>query len=123
MKNFLSLAALALAATSFSAAAHGPDKALHGGIVQTASDLSFELVPQDSGAALYVLDHGKPADISKMTGKLTVLKGTDKSEAEFKPAGPDKLEATAVKLTKGAKAVATLSVPGKQAITVRFTVR
>jgi hypothetical protein len=88
------------------AMAHGTAKPQHGGIVQSASDLSFELVPQANGAAIYVIDHDDPADVSKMGGKLTVLNGAEKSEADIKPAGGNKLEATGIKVAKGSKVVA-----------------
>jgi hypothetical protein len=57
-----------------------------------------------------------------MTGKLTVLSGSEKSEAELAVAG-DRLEAKGVKLAPGAKVVAALTTPAKKAITVRFTVK
>lgn len=103
--------------------AHEGAKPKHGGVVQSASDLSFELVRQDDGVLVYVEDHGKPAATQGMSGKLTVLNGSQKSEAELKPAGDNKLEAKGVKLGAGAKAVAALSTPTKKAITVRFTVK
>lgn len=111
-----------LTALAFNAQAHGTAKAQHGGVVQMAGDLSFELVAQGDGAALYVVDHDKPADVSKFGGKLTVLNGTEKREADLKPAGGNKLEAAA-KLGKGAKAVATVTVPGGKTLTVRFAVK
>jgi hypothetical protein len=117
----LVLGACALALNTVSA--HTGDKSKHGGIVQGASDLSFELVPQDDGATLYVEDHGKPLATQGMSGKLTVLQGKDKSEAELKPVGDNKLEARGVKLAKGAKAVAALTTPNRKAVTVRFTVK
>ena len=112
--------ALALSTASLAVHAHGGATPQHGGVVQTASDLSFELVAQGTGAALYIVDHGKPADAGKFGGKLTVLHGAEKSEAEFKAAGSNKLEAT-VTLGKGAKAVATLQLPGGKSTTVRFS--
>jgi hypothetical protein len=120
------LSALLLGACALAlnpAQAHTGDKPKHGGIVQGASELSFELVPQDDGATLYVEDHGKPLATQGMRGKLTVLQGTTKSEAELKPVGDNKLEAKGVKLARGAKAVAALTTPAKKAVTVRFTVR
>lgn len=105
------------------ALAHGGAEPKHGGIVQSASDLGFELVPQADGAVLYVDDHGKALPTQGMTGKLTVLNGSQKSEAELKPAGDNKLEAKGVKLEKGARAVAALTTASKKAVTVRFTVK
>ena len=124
MKNLLWAAvALSLSALSFNVAlAHGENKPKHGGVVSAASNLHFELVATSTGAALYIDDHGKPVALAGMTGKLTVLNGTEKSEAVLTVAG-DKLEAKGLKLVKGAKVVAALTTPAKKAITVRFTVK
>lgn len=123
MKKLFSVVVLALSALSFNAAfAHGGVKAKHGGVVAMASDLGFELVGTPTGAAIYVEDHGKPMVPTGMIGKLTVLKGAEKSEAELAVVG-DKLEAKGVKLAAGAKVVAVLTTPAKKAITVRFTVK
>jgi hypothetical protein len=121
--KLLTVAAIGIASLgSQTAEAHGDAKARHGGVVQVASDLSFELVPRPDGAVIYVEDHGKPMAPAGMSGKLTVLNGTEKSEAVLAPVG-DKLEAKGVKLAKGAKVVAAVTTEGKKAITVRFTVR
>ena len=124
MKNMLLTAAvIALSAWSFEAAhAHGSTQPKHGGVVAEAGDLHFELVGTPAGAAIYIDDHGKPVAPTGMSGKLTVLQGTQKSEATLTVAG-DKLEAQGVKLAKGAKVVAALTTPAKKAITVRFTVK
>ena len=121
--KFLAAAVLACSAlASAPALAHGGAAAKHGGIVQTASDLSFELVANEGGALVYVEDHGKPMVPAGMSGKLTVLKGTEKSEAALVVSG-DKLEAKGVRLAKGAKVVAAINTADQRAITVRFTVR
>jgi hypothetical protein len=123
MKNVLAVLAVALGLAAGGAMAHGVDKAQHGGVVQAAGDLSFELVAEGEGAALYVVDHGKAADTSKFGGKLTVLNGTEKTEVELKPVAANKLVAAPVKLSKGAKAVATVSTAGGKTITVRFSIK
>lgn len=124
MKNqLLAAVVLGLSVLSFNAAmAHGGAKPKHGGVVATASDLGFELVSTPAGAAIFIEDHGKPMAPTGMSGKLTVLNGAEKSEAELTVAG-DKLEAKGVKLASGAKVVAALTTPAKKAITVRFTVK
>jgi hypothetical protein len=123
MNKVLGATLLSLAALGFNAAqAHGPAVAKHGGTLQTASDLSFELVATADGAVIYVEDHGKALAPTGFSGKLTVLNGTDKSEAPIAVAA-DKLEAKGVKLGKGAKVVAALTTPKQKTITVRFTVR
>lgn len=121
-KTAVALSAV-LAALTFNVQAHGDAKPMHGGIVQVASDIQYELVRQPSGAALYIVDHGKPADATKMGGKLTVLQGAQKSEAELKPAGGNKLEAADVTLAPGAKVVASVKGAGGKTATVRFTVK
>jgi len=123
MKKLLTVAVLGLSALSFNVAmAHGDAKARHGGVVATASDLGFELVGTPTGAAIYVEDHGKPIAPTGLKGKLTVLNGAEKSEAELVVAG-NRLEAKGVKLAPGAKVVAALVTPAAKAITVRFTVK
>jgi hypothetical protein len=123
MKKLLTAVVLGLSALSLNVAfAHGAAKPKHGGVVATASDLGFELVGTPSGAALYIEDHGQPLAPTGLKGKLTVLNGAEKSEADLVAAG-DKLEAKGIKLAKGAKVVAALVTPAAKAITVRFTVK
>jgi hypothetical protein len=121
--KMLTATVLGLAALGFNAAlAHGSAAPKHGGVVATASDLSFELVGTADGAVLYVEDHGKPMVPAGMSGKLTVINGDEKWESPLTVAG-NKLEAKNVKIAKGAKAVAALTTAQNKAITVRFTVK
>lgn len=123
MRKLLTVVVLGVSALSFNTAfAHGGGPAMHGGVVATASDLSFELVGSPDGAVIYVQDHGKPMTPTGLKGKLTVLNGAEKSEAELVVAA-DKLEAKGIKLASGAKVVAALVTPSAKAITVRFTVK
>lgn len=127
-KNFSQLMAataivMASLASAPAAMAHGAAEPAHGGVVQTASDLSFELVATAEGAAIYIVDHDEDADASKFGGKVTVLNGTEKAEAPLKSAGGNKLEATGVKLVKGTKVVALITTNSKKTVTVRFTVK
>jgi hypothetical protein len=57
-----------------------------------------------------------------MSGKLTVLNGSEKSEAALMVAG-DKLEAKGVKLVKGVKIVAAVTTASKKTVTARFAIR
>ena len=123
IKHLVAMAALGVSSLSFNPAlAHG-EKPKHGGTVQVASDLAFELVSKGDVATIYVEDHGKPFVTAGMKGKLTVLNGTERSEAELKPAGDNRLEAQGVKLVKGSKAVASLTTPKKQSVSVRFALK
>jgi len=103
--------------------AHGGAEPRHGGIVQVSSDMGFELVPTADGAALYVDDHGKPFATDGVSGKLTVLTGSEKTEAPLTPAGDNKLEAKGVKLAAGSKAVAAVTLSDKKTVTVRYTIK
>ena len=110
------------AVASGAAVAHGDAKPTHGGIVQEANDLSFELVAQADGATIFIVDHEKPVAVAGTTGKLTVLNGADKSEAELKPAG-DRLEAKGVKLASGSKVVASVIMADKKTVSLRFAIK
>ena len=119
--KFLQL--LVVAATAFSlnvAMAHGPKAAKFGGTVATAGDLVFELTTQGDTVTVYVDDHGTPLPTTGMSGKLTLLKGTEKSEADLVAAAPNKLEAKGLKLSPGTKAVAVVTLADKKVVTVRF---
>ena len=118
--------AIALAIPAFAASekhdhAH-EHKPMHGGVVVEVKDMDYELVAKPTSIQLFLRDHGKAADVSKATAKVTLLTGTEKQEVELKPAG-DKLEATgSFKVGPGTKAVAVVTVAGKPA-TARFTLK
>ncbi len=121
VQRFLGVIVLGLLLLNINAVmAHGGAKPKHGGIVQVSGDLSFELVATPDGAVLYVEDHDKPMNPASMSGKLSVLNGKEKSEAELLPVG-ERLKAKGVKLQSGAKAVAAMTTANKKTITVRFT--
>ncbi len=123
MKRIACILGAALAALPPASLAHGTAKPLYGGVVQVAADIQYELVPQPGGAALYVVDHGKPADATRMSGKLTVLQGTQKTEGELKPAGGNKLEATGLALAPGARVVAVIKGQDGKTVSVRFALK
>ena len=120
-------AALALAGPAVAADkhdhAHG-HQPLHGGMVVEASDVDFELVARADVITLHVRDHGKPAPVKGGSGKLTLLSGTTKAEAALAPAGDSSLEARgAFALGAGTKIVATVQLPGRKPINVRFALK
>ena len=123
MKSLTFGLVLALGALSLTAAhADRAAKPKRGGVVQSANHLDYEQVAQADGASIYIDDHGKPVSLAGASGKLTVLSGTDKSEAELKPAG-DKLEAKGIRLTSGSKVVASVTTGEVKTMSVRFTVK
>ena len=101
------------------ALAHGEARARHGGTAVMANDLGFELVNIPGGVAIYIDDHGKPLAPTGYRGKIAVLTGAAKAEAELVPTG-DRLEARGLRAGPGAKAVATLTTVDRKVITVRF---
>jgi hypothetical protein len=126
MKTKQLLIAAVLAASSLAmnpAMAHGSAAPRHGGIVQVANDVNFELVVEADGATIYLVDHDEDMPSKGISGKLTVLNGAQKTEADVKATEGNKLRATGVRIAAGAKVVAVLNnVEGKTA-TVRFTVK
>ncbi|MCV2353002.1 hypothetical protein LNV09_02375 [Paucibacter sp. B2R-40] len=124
MKYWAQALVLGLSALTLNTAnAHGAAKPQHGGVVQTANDVSFELVLLADGALIYLVDHDEPMPSVGIIGKLTVLNGTAKSEAELKAAGDNKLEARGIKIASGAKVVATLNNVEGKTVTVRFAIK
>ena len=124
LKYLISALSLALSCLNMNTAlAHGAAKPLHGGIVQMVNDIGFELVAQPDGATIYLMDHDKPMASKGITGKLTVLQGSNKIEADIKEAGDNTLRVLGVKLGKGDKLVAALSNVGGKSMTVRFTIK
>jgi len=125
MKKTFLIAALAFAAaaTPHAASAHDEAKPRHGGIVQKANDLDFELVAEAAGATIHIDDHGFARTSAGMSGTLTVLDGKTKSEAALKPACDNRLFAEGARLAPGAKAVATITDAAGKTMTVRFSIR
>lgn len=121
-KLFAASAVVLAFGSSHVLAAPGDDhdlKPLHGGIVAEANHIEYELVLKDEGTELYARDHGKAIDLSKATGKITVLAKGQKHEHAL--AGTSKaLTGPAIAVDGSAyTAVATLDVKGKKS-TVRF---
>ena len=121
--------ALAVVATTAAHAAgdHGAGhdhKPQHGGTVAEANDMDYELVAQPDTLTLHLRDHGKPLALDGASAKLTLLNGSEKTEATLSPAGEGKLQAKgSFKVAPGTKVVALVTVPGKKAANVRFAVK
>jgi hypothetical protein len=126
-QTLLTAIALALAGSAFAAGdkhdhAH-EHKPMHGGVVVEVKDIDYELVAKPTVLQLHLRDHGKAADVSKASAKLTLLTGAEKQEVELKPAG-NKLEASGTfKVGPGTKVVALVTIAGKPAGTVRFALK
>lgn len=122
MKLIPTLLVAVCIAVSASAHAHDGGAAKHGGIVQTANDLQFEMVRKADVVTVYVYDHGRSRPTTGASGKLTVLNGSQRTEAPLVPTGQNALEARNLTIAPGAKIVASINFADKQAATVRFAV-
>jgi hypothetical protein len=122
-KPFLLAACFALSgASALAAGDHSHDPKFGGVVVETKAG-DVEIVAKPDLLQIYISDHGKPMKLDGAKAKITLLNGTEKSEAELLPAG-DKLEAKGVfKVTKGTKGVAVVTLAGKPPATARFQVK
>lgn len=130
MKSIKTLAAITLTSLPMLAFAgaghsHGDEhKPKYGGVMQEVKEVQYELVTKTDSIAIFVEDHGKKIDTKGASAKLTLLSGKDKSEATLTPAGDNKLEAKGTfKVGPGTKVVAVVTLAGKPAASVRFTLK
>jgi hypothetical protein len=103
--------------------AHGDLQPRHGGVVEMAGEVKFELVARGDSAELYLDDHGQTMPTAKLTGKLTVMSPAGKTEARLEPAAADKLVARGVKLAKGDKVIAVVTLEDKSTSSARFVIK
>jgi hypothetical protein len=121
---FAALIILAAAAEFNTARAHGGTQPEHGGVVQLVGDMTFELVPAADHVELWVEDDGEEVTSADLAAKLTIVDGGAKSEVALTPAGGNKFEAKGVKLGKGAKVTALLTLKDKQSkVAANFTIK
>ena len=123
MKRLFPVLLAAAALTVGAAWAHGDEKARHGGLVQMAGEVKFELVAKGDSAEVYLDDHGETISTAKLSGKLTVLSGSNKSEAKLEPEGNDRLVARGVKLARGDKVIALVTMADKSTSSARFVIK
>lgn len=94
-----------------------------GGIVVETKAGDMEIVAKPDSIQIYITDHGKALKLDGAKAKVTLLNGTEKSEAALVLAG-DKLEAKgAFKVAKGTKGIAVITLAGKPPAIARFEVK
>ena len=105
--------------------AHGDEaEAKHGGVMSVVKDVAYELVAKPDTLTIYVEDHGKAVDTKAATAKVTMLNGSQKTEANLVPAGENKLEAKGkFDIKDSTKVISIVTLPGKPAATVRFNLK
>jgi hypothetical protein len=110
------------ATAALAAGEHGHDPKFGGVVVETKAG-DFEIVARPEALQIYVSDHGKPMKLAGAKAKVTLLNGTEKSEAELVPTG-DRLEAKgSFTVAKGTKGIAVVTLAGKPPATARFEVK
>ncbi len=123
MKPIHLIAAISLGVSGLAFAAGGHEhKPLHGGIVTEVKDMDYELVAKPEQIQLFVRDHGKPANISKGSAKLTLLTGNQKQEINLLPDGERFLAKGMFTVSPGTKALAQVSLGGP-AVMVRCVLK
>ena len=91
-----------------------------GGVVVETKVGDLEIVAKPESIQIHIRDHGKSVNLDGAKAKVTLLNGTEKSEADLVLAG-DKLEAKGVfKVAKGTKGIAVVTLAGKAPVTARF---
>jgi hypothetical protein len=129
MKSFIPSAFLpfifGLAMVAGTAHAHQDHlKPMYGGVTADAEVFQVELVFKGAKATLHVTEHGSPVETANAKGKLTLLSGKNREEAELSPNGYQSMGAKLkARPAPGTKAVAVIDVPGKGVGTVRFLVK
>jgi len=129
MRQFLNIRSAMLASLAAIASAsviasgsfdHSPK---FGGVVVETKAGDVEVVAKPDRIQMYITDHGKSMKLDGAKAKVTLLNGTEKSEAELVTAG-DKLEAKgAFKVVKGTKGIAVVTLAGKPPFTARFEIK
>ena len=123
LATLLATVAILSAPATFAGAGHDLTPK-HGGTVVEVKEVIYELVATSEALSLYLDDHGQKIDTTGATAKVTLLNGTEKSEAPLAPAGDNKLEAKGTfKVTSGTKAVAVVTLAGKAPATARFAIK
>ena len=120
-KLLAALTLLSLAAAHVMASGdHAPK---NGGVMVETKAGDFEIVAKPDSLQIFFMDHGKPVKFEGAKAKITLLNGTEKSEADLLPAG-NRMEAKGnFKVAKGTKGIAVLTLAGKPPATARFQVK
>ena len=114
---------LAITSVAFAAGSHDHTPKF-GGIVAEGKAFDAELVAKPDLITVHVSDHGKPMATKGAKGKITMLAGAEKTEAELVPAGDNRMEAKGrFNVSAGTKAVIEITPEGKKPSTLRFAIK
>lgn len=123
LKTLAILSTFVLGAAAAQVAGNDDHTPKFGGVVVETKAGDFEIVAKPDMIRIYVSDHGKAVKLDGAKAKVTLLNGSEKTEADLTPAG-DKLEAKGTfKVAKGTKGIALVTLAGKPAATARFEIK
>ena len=123
LRSALLATSIVFCAASAMAAGEHDHKPKFGGVVVETKAGDVEIVAKPDRIQIYISDHGKVMKLDGAKAKVTLLNGTEKSEANLVLAG-DKLEAKgAFKVAKGTKGIALVTLAGKPPFTARFDIK
>lgn len=123
LSSLFMTAALSLASATVWAAGGHDHTPKFGGVVVETKTVDLEIVAKPDLIQIHVSDHGKAVKLEGATAKVTLLNGSEKTDAALAPAG-DKLEAKgSFKVAKGTKGVVVVTLAGKPAVTARFEIK
>ena len=123
LKTLVILTTFALGAATAQAAGSHDHTPKFGGVVVETKAGDLDIVAKPDAIQIYVSDHGKAVKLDGAKAKVTLLNGSEKTEADLTPAG-DKLEAKGTfKVAKGTKGIALVTLAGKPAATARFEIK
>jgi len=122
MKASSLLACLALASqvVPLPALAHGEHLARYGGVVESAKDITYELVAAEQGMVIHVEDHGDPVPTAGTVGRLVVTTGSQRAETPIQPAGGNRLLAKGVRVGSGQQATVLLTMPSGRVVVLQY---
>ena len=98
-------------------------KPLHGGIVAESSAFEAELVVKQNLVIIYLSNHGKTIPSTGVTGKLTILSEGKTQAVNLSASAGNQLQATLTAPLKGGKFVAQITIPNKDAVSMRFELK
>ena len=99
-------------------------KSHHGGVVAHVGHHEYELVAKGDSLTIYVSEDEKPVAVKGGSATVTLVSGGDKNTVKLEPAGDNRLQAKgAFKVASGTRVTASVTLPGKKAEQIRFTLK
>lgn len=121
MKKFFAIAIAAVSVLFADRALAHDNKVKHGGTVQVAGGLSFELECQNGSAIIYVEERGTEMSTAGANGILTVFRGTERKVVPLEAGIGNTLVAAGGRLAHWTTAVASITFPDRRVVQVRFS--